>query len=489
MRTLSLASIFHTRLKRFGCDIASSAVLCIVREGQFKFISSESGAVAIPFGLMAVTLFMFIGAGLDVNRWSTARSKTISALDAAVLAGGRALQTNGGDQADAVQVATTYYNEAVKSRLATTEDTVSFKIDDTGSSVVASGSASIPTPFLSFAGIKSLPLIDLSGAESPSAILEVGQNAKTSFEISMILDTTGSMGLDGKLDDLKLAAKDLIEILVWDKQSQYTSKVALVPYATAVQVGKYADQIRGQVTGASCLTTGCIQYKYRNPYGKMRVNKADTCVTERTGPNAFTDASPESGGYAGINYSAANNPCLSGEILPLTNNKSSLNSRIDSLVAGGVSAGQIGVAWGWYMLSPNWGHLWPAASKPAAYGTANLRKIAVIMTDGEYNSAYCKNVISRDSTYGSGDPYDHIDCNATNGNSYDQALKLCTVMKASGISIYTVGFQVVDTPAARNFLSQCASDTASFYNAADGEALRASFRDIALKVSKLYLSK
>jgi len=34
------------------------------------------------------------------------------------------------------------------------------------------------------------------------------------------------------------------------------------------------------------------------------------------------------------------------------------------------------------MLSPNWANIWPADCTPAAYGTAKLRKIAVLVTDG-----------------------------------------------------------------------------------------------------------
>ena len=62
------------------------------------------------------------------------------------------------------------------------------------------------------------------------------------------------------------------------------------------------------------------------------------------------------------------------------------------------------------------------------------------MTDGDFNTPYCTGVISKDATTGSGAAGDHIDCNATNGNSFYQAEELCTAMKAKGITVYTVGF-------------------------------------------------
>ena len=42
----------------------------------------------------------------------------------------------------------------------------------------------------------------------------------------MMLDITGSHGRRRSSTDLKDAAKDLVNIVVWDDQSKYTSKVA-----------------------------------------------------------------------------------------------------------------------------------------------------------------------------------------------------------------------------------------------------------------------
>jgi len=53
----------------------------------------------------------------------------------------------------------------------------------------------------------------------------------------------------------------------------------------------------------------------------------------------------------------------------LSTDKTTLKSKIAGLVAKGSTGGQLGVAWGWYMLSPNFGYLWPSASqRPACSG-------------------------------------------------------------------------------------------------------------------------
>src|SRR5262249_49808535 len=149
-----------------------------------------------------------------------------------------------------------------------------------------------------------------------------------------------------------------------------------------------------------------------------------TCVSERTGPQAFTDAAPSAIALVGANYPAPSNPCPPNTILPLTNNKTLLKGQIDLLQAAGSTAGHLGVAWGWYLLSPNWGYLWPAESQPAPYsgladldarGLPLLRKIVILMTDGEFNTAYCNGVISQNSGSGSGSASDHIKCDATDG--------------------------------------------------------------------------
>ena len=118
-----------------------------------------------------------------------------------------------------------------------------------------------------------------------------------------------------------------------------------------------------------------------------------------------------------------------------------------------------------------------------------LKKIAILMTDGEYNSPYCNGVISQDATSGSGNTATHINCNAPNGSAYSQSLTLCTNMKAAGLEVYAIGFLVVDSAAARSLLSQCATDDSHYYVSTDGDSLQQAFMDIAQKVSAVRLSQ
>ncbi len=157
--------------------------------------------------------------------------------------------------------------------------------------------------------------------------------------------------------------------------------------------------------------------------------------------------------------------------------------KIDALAGKGGTAGQVGTAWAWYTLSPNWKSLWASASQPAAYRSANLRKIAILMTDGEYNTEYDQEGIKTGSP-GAG--------TAANGTSAAQAKALCAAMKEKteiDIEIYTVGFEVGNNASADDVLSSCASEPGKYYDAKDEDELKQAFRDIALKLSSLYLSK
>lgn len=239
---------------------------------------------------------------------------------------------------------------------------------------------------------------------------------------------------------------------------------------------------------ADCTAAGCQYYAFTSATGQPKTFEVSTCVTERTGLAAYTDVAP-GGAPVGRNYPSSNNPCPSSTLTPLSTDKTMLKAQIDSYNDGGSTAGQIGLAWGWYTVAPDFGYLWPAASRPAAYGTPDLLKVVVLMTDGDFNTSYCNGVIARDAGAGSGGTSDKINCNATNGDAYDQASRLCANMKAKGVIIYTVGFDVRAGSLAAELMSDCAADAEHFYLPSSGEALKDAFAAIGRDITKLRLSK
>jgi hypothetical protein len=266
-----------------------------------------------------------------------------------------------------------------------------------------------------------------------------------------MLDTTGSMGWSssnggGKMFHLKAAAKDLIDIVIWDDQSEFKSRVALAPFAEYVNVSStYAQKITN--------------------------NSGRYCVKERTTNKRYRDAKPNSSN--GFFTHKSSNYC--GEpIVPLSSDKIVLKAAINVLPTSGGTAGHLGTAWSWYLLSPKWSEVWSASSKPVGYGKLTqlnddgqpiLRKIAVFMTDGEFNTKY------------SGD------------SRTTQARAICAKMKNAGIEVYSVDFEISVGGEADTTMAQCATSNGHYYNASSGDALRQAFRDIALKISTLRLKE
>lgn len=520
-----------------------------------RFAQDTAGAVSVIFGICCIALFLLVGAAVDFTRWYNARSQTASAIDAAVLATARALQTSGGDQSAAKAVGETYFEQATLGISWVKEHRIKIEFVDNGTGILGSTKASVATPFMGLAGINSLPLFvqgnggdsetSENGGEYAKGILSVGANSNTNIEISLMLDVTGSMCDDGngpctsgtKIDALKAAAKDLVNIVVWKDQGHYKSRVALVPFSTRVRVADDgASAYMKKLTNLDEKWNGwyktCVNSSgggASESGGNWTCNAFDTvheenwkimpCVTDRTGPQAFTDAAPGANVWLNAhggdrmatswdssdqspgtdtgktktdpathwNYNQDGNCADIGRaniIVPLTSDKAVLAAKIDGLQAYGSTSGALGTAWAWYMLSPNWNNVWPSESRPADYaglsetnshGQPKLKKIAVLMTDGSYNTHRGW----KDQAQA-----------AVSAN----AKAICDNMKAKGITIYSVAFNLDQLPSgerteAENVLSGCGSSAQNFYKTTNGEQLRQAFRDIALKISDLYIAK
>jgi Flp pilus assembly protein TadG len=167
------------------------------------------------------------------------------------------------------------------------------------------------------------------------------------------------------------------------------------------------------------------------------------------------------------------------QIVPLSKDKTLLKGRINGLEAYGSTGGVLGTAFSWYMLSPNW-DLWGSNSKPGSYadvaatnssGAPKLRKIAVLMTDGGYNT----------SRGWKDQPLGPINTAAKD---------MCAAMKQKGIEIYTVGFDLDSLTAdeasnAESTLQSCASDPAHYFLATNSNQLVSAFDIIATQIASV----
>ena len=163
---------------------------------------------------------------------------------------------------------------------------------------------------------------------------------------------------------------------------------------------------------------------------------------------------------------------------PLSTDADAVGRAIDDLtVAGARTYSGLGVEWGRRMLDPAWRSVWGDPVHPvdpAAPEHRDVRKVLVLLTDGE------DNVCTRSRVT---DP----DCQRPSRVAVSRS-EACEDAKAAGIEIFVVA--PMDARRERgNFarnLRACASSVDHVYiNNPDAPALRQAFRDIATRVSML----
>ena len=446
-------------------------------------LGNVRGNATVLFGFSAIALVGGVGIAIDTSVSYNVRSQLAAAAHAASLAGARAFASPNRDT-DIVNFFNANFDDGYMGSVLQPLD---IAVNPTDRTVTVTATVTIPTKFMSLFGTDEIEISATSEATLSSRDVEV----------SLVLDVTGSMS-GSRITDLKAAANELVDIVVQDQQVPFYSKVALVPYSSAVNVGSLADSVRGPYTaGATCVypdEPDCETFRFRrqsdNNWTEFDIS---TCVTERTGAHAYTDEAPSTA-PVGRHFPppGSYNPCLTPQIMPLSSNKTALQTAINALSTAGSTAGQIGVAWGWYMISPNFGYLFSGEGVPVNYGTVNLGqevlKVVVIMTDGEFNTIYFDGVNAKNSTSGSGSNQYKINQNATNGNAYDQAESLCTNMKDEGVIVYTVGLEISGSTAVTDLMNNCATSADHVYLPESGTELKQAFRDIAQQVSNLRIS-
>ena len=393
-----------------------------------SFRRDERGTFATIFGVTAVAVFLSAGVAFDYTRLAQSKSIINSALDAAVLSAGNRMAegepVNGNFRKDFED----FFLANVEGRFGVPDNVKidNFSADPATGKISASASAEVTMAFMGIAGSPTV----VTGAKSEAVF------SNDSVEVAMMLDVTGSMG-GQKIQDLKAAASEAVDILLPTTNASGKTRISLVPYSSAVNAGPYAK--------------------------KASSNPSFECVTERGGSQKFSDASPNSG-----KMGAASSYCPAQSVVPLNYDPAVLKSTINSFQASGSTAGHLGVAWSYYTLSPKWGGIWPAKAKPANYKAPKTRKIAILMTDGEFNTAY-----------------------TPGWSSANFAEEICNQMRKDGITIYSVGFQAPTQ--AEKTLTDCASNANNggklFYSASNGAELKAAFADIAKSIQSLRLSR
>lgn len=491
-----------------------------------RFACSRDGVAALLFGIFLVPALLGAGLAIDFSRGVKARQHLSHALDAAALAVG---SWPGLTVEELTGKAQDYFDANTNTKVMGTPGPLSVDVQD--GTITLSASTTIKTMIMNLAGFDELTV---------NAVAEVTRNGKK-IELVMVLDNTGSMGWNGKLDALKSAANTLIDALMVDNQNAEVDEdvlIGVVPFSAAVNVG--ADKLNSgwiDVTASSSIASEDFApgINVLDLYDDIQNRSWNGCVRARVAPFDTQDVSPGSGDtlwapyfapdepdfsgyanryvsdsgygssyydydarqrytgkYAGLTIPTPSNAtphfnCRISPLTPLSPQRGIVESAINEMIASGNTVIPAGLAWGWRLLSPT-----APFSEGAPYTDTDTIKAMILLTDGENQVSGGMGTHNRSqySAYGFAQS-GHL--GNPNGSEAEAVLNaktatLCDNIKAAGIQIYTVTFQVPST-SVQDLMRGCATDPSMYFDSPTNAELQEIFGDIAEGLAGLRLSK
>ena len=155
----------------------------------------------------------------------------------------------------------------------------------------------------------------------------------------------------------------------------------------------------------------------------------------------------------------------------------------------------LGAVWGWRILSPE-----APFQEGLPYSQSDNNKAMIILTDGQNlvtsQNSFCQDEVNSKYTshytaYGytsEGRLGTNTSENAINTELNNRLLQVCTNIKETGITVYTITFDLDDSET-QDLFQQCATDPTKYFNSPDGDTLRSSFQAIGAELSNLRISQ
>jgi Flp pilus assembly protein TadG len=444
------------------------SVLRKFRAAARRFAGARKGNVAVIFALSAVPLISFVGAAIDYTRANAARSSMQAALDSTALMLSKDLSYGTINTSQIESKATAYFNALYNNKDAYNVSVTPVYTPPSGSTpanIKIDGTGQITTDFMRVAGF---PTMNFTSSSTTTW-------GNVRMRVALVLDVTGSMADDGKMNALKPAAKSLIDQLSALSTSNGDIYISIVPFSKDVNMGtsyKNASWIDWTDWDAANGSNVCTA-RDSNNHCTNRVwtpNSHDTwtgCFTDRTQNYDTTNTAPNTATVATLFPAEQYSYCdTSGAqiatIMPLSYDWTALKAKIDTLVPTGNTNQGIGMAWGWMTLTQSDPFNAPAKDPNFVYKDA-----LVILSDG-------MNTQNRwSSTTATIDARQRI---------------LCDNAKAANVTIYTVQVNTGSDPTSA-VLQYCAANTSSFYLITSASQTASVFNQIGTQLSKLRVSK
>lgn len=478
-----------------------------LKAGAVRFREENRGSVFPLFAFSIIPLIGASGLAVDATKAFMVKDQLQKSIDAAALAAGNA-SSEANMQGDAQQFFDANFH--FDSTLAA-HQTVNVVVDSVEDTIMITAAADVPTSFMTVFGMDKI---------SVSANTLVRRETR-GMELVLVMDNTGSMSSGGKLAAMQTAAKDLVDIVYGNEETVEDLYVGVVPYVAYVNVGSgntswlaAGDRVIDDPGDFGTTTwKGCVMARAGN-----RDRNDDP---PNSGANLFTsyfwddddadhdwrdDSDPDDPVYSideGHTYPQGPNSGCPTPIIPLQASKSVVKTAIDAMDwwwSGGTHM-NLGLVWGWRVISPNWRGYWGAPTPPELpldYDNTQMDKVLVLLTDGR--NQYFPN------GYGVWDPHPdgshftaygrplaftgstNISIAETELNS--RTADVCTNMKTEEIIVYTITFGSTPNTTIKNIMKACASDPDNnYFHAPNNATLQTIFRAIGQKLSNLRIEQ
>jgi Flp pilus assembly protein TadG len=384
-----------------------------------RFATEDKGNVASIFALTAIPVVMIAGIAIDSSRLSSARLHVQSAVDSAALSAAAAYGT-GNNNYESIANAQLDANLAQSSELTDANLTTHVSVDTTNNTLTMTASGNIPTTLTTIGGFTDMALgTNSDGTISSTVTLPVFSDHHKG-QIILVMDYSSSMTEQVGSVKKYLTMRNAASKLVKDLSQNLTNpdvEFGLVPFSHAVRVTMPKNFYYGK-TGTTA-TTYCID------------DRNYPLNLEKTAPNTSTQNNSSKFYTTSCSYYSDNKL----NVRALSVDHVNTEKQIMDMLPYGNTHIALGMETARHVMSPELPY-------SAGVNTEETLQAVVLLTDGKQTSP------------GNGPD------NAYSVSQAEANLKeICTRMKADGIRVITVSFDLSDTNDAdtEQRLSDCAS--------------------------------
>lgn len=402
-----------------------------------QFFKNSNGNVALIFSIMAVPLLMGVGVAIDSSRVTSAHKKLQDAADVAALGAALKYKAEGAKEMRKEGKALLESNHNSPEGLTVTK----IKTKKTAANTVKIESeATLEPMFMQIFGYPKMGIAVTSEASLGSAI---------GMEIAIAFDATSSMKMDTRWNDamsaMNLTLQDMKELT--GKSEFY---VSLVPFQDRVNIGKMnGSWLDNRPPGWN----GCAEPREESSHGfEWSVDNDNPKI------DTFTASIP------GVTGGLSNPACPNVAIVGPTKNPNKIIQAAKKLDSGGTGRFDVGLAWAWRVLSPQWQGYWGVSNYPSGKAKPRKKKL-IFISDG--NTIAYQYEMSKEETWG---------WNQGSKVGFDHIVDLCRRIKTDGVEIYML--QIDGNPKSVPYFQNCASSPSHYYEVSDATGISVVFDDI-----------